>query len=264
MRRPTLRFWLLRLAACVGLCAAANAQSPAGTVRVAAASDLQAVFTELASGFERSSGIRAIASFGSSGNFVAQIRNGAPFDVFMSADADYPRALISSGHAESASLVHYGVGHLVVWTRKDSGIAVTGGLRSLTDAKVRRIAIANPDHAPYGRAAVAALKSERLYDAVRPRLVLGDNISQTAQLADSGSADAAIIALSLAVGSALSTRGTYVLVPATAYPPLIQSTVIVTRSGQREQARRFLAYLQSPQARELFRRFGFGTPPPVH
>jgi molybdate transport system substrate-binding protein len=230
------------------------------TLTVAAASDLQSVFPELAGRFERETGARVTISFGSSGNSFAQIQNGAPFDLYFSADIDYPRQLVKSGHAEAASLYAYAVGRIVLWTRKDRGIDVTRGLSVLRDARVRRIAIANPQHAPYGRAAVAALRHENLYDSVQPRLVLGENISQTAQLVDSGNADVGIIALALALGSALRASGTYVVIPATAHAPIEQAAVVISASKNKAIARRFLAFVQQPSARELLQRFGF-TPP---
>src|SRR5206468_9754557 len=156
---------------------------------VAAASDLQSALPAIASRFENATGQPVRLTFGSSGNFFAQIQNGAPFDLFLSADIDYPRRLASSGLAERGSLREYAVGRVVLWTRTDSGVDVKRGLAVLEDSRVRRIAIANPEHAPYGRAAVAALRHEGLYDRVRDKFVLGENISQAAQFADSGSAD---------------------------------------------------------------------------
>ena len=140
---------------------------------VAAASDLQAALPEVIATFERESNATVTVSFGSSGNFFAQIQNGAPYDVYLSADIDYPKQLIATGHADASSLYQYARGRLVLWTRKDSGVDISGGLRSLTDARVTRIAIANPKYAPYGRAAEAALRYEKIYDAVRGKLVLG-------------------------------------------------------------------------------------------
>jgi molybdate transport system substrate-binding protein len=237
---------------------ASSAQGPGLTI--AAASDLQAVFPDLARGFEKASGIRAVASFGSSGNFFAQIQNGAPFDVFMSADAEYPLKLAASGHAEGSSLIRYAIGHIVIWTRKGSGIDITRGMQALTGPRVRRIAIANPEYAPYGRAALAALRGAKVYDVVQPRLVLGENISQTAQLADSGNADVAIIALSLALGPTLRANGSYVEIPTSLYPRLDQAAALVVSSSKKADARRFLAYLGSPEARAALQRFGFEPP----
>jgi molybdate transport system substrate-binding protein len=132
-------------------------------------------------------------------------------------------------------------------------------LRGLTDPRIRRIAIANPKHAPYGRAAEAALRHEKVYDAVRARLVLGENISQTAQLVDSGNASVGIIALSLAVGPALRARGTYVEIPATAYPPIDQAAVIVSASPHKPLAHEFLAYLKRPDVDQHLHQFGFSV-----
>jgi molybdate transport system substrate-binding protein len=229
------------------------------TLTVAAASDLQAALPDIVERFEREARATVTVSFGSSGNFFAQIQNGAPYDVYLSADVDYPKRLVASGHADPSSLYQYATGRLVLWTRKDSGVDVRAGLRSLTDSRVTRIAIANPKFAPYGRAAEAALRSEKVYDAVRDRLVLGDNISQTAQLVDSGNASVGIIALSLAVSPALRARGTYVEIPATAYPPIDQAAVIVSASPHKPLAREFLAYLKRPDINQHLHQFGFSV-----
>ena len=149
--------------------ASAGAQS----LTIAAASDLQAALPVVAERFEQETGRKVTVTFGSSGNFYAQIQNGAPFDLFLSADVGYPRRLESSGVAERGSLVEYARGRLVLWTRRDSGIDLAGGLKTLVDPKVRRIAVANPEHAPYGRAAVAAMQAEGVYSAVRGKLVMG-------------------------------------------------------------------------------------------
>jgi molybdate transport system substrate-binding protein len=156
---------------------------------VAAASDLQTALPEIVSRFEKDTGQQVRLTFGSSGNFFTQLQNGAPFDVFLSADIDYPRRLEQSGLAERGSLYSYATGRLVLWTRNDSGIDVHRGLETLADQRVHRISIANPEHAPYGRAAVAALRHEGVYDRVREKLVFGENISQAAQFVQSGSAN---------------------------------------------------------------------------
>jgi molybdate transport system substrate-binding protein len=231
---------------------------------IAAAADLQTVLPELVSRFERETGVKATVTFGSSGTFFAQIQNGAPFDLFFSADIDYPRRLGASGHGDAVTLYPYATGRIVLWTRKDSGVDVTRGLRVLGDAKVRRIAIANPLHAPYGRAAVAALRAGGLYETATSKLVLGENISQTAQLADSGNADAAIIALSLALGPALLKSGVYSEIPAAAHPPIEQAAIVVSRSTNKDAARRFFAFMKGSDVQATLRRFGFAaTPGPV-
>jgi molybdate transport system substrate-binding protein len=227
---------------------------------IAAASDLQTVFPHLVSGFERATGMKATVAFGSSGNFFAQIQNGAPYDLYFSADIDYPRRLADSGHAEAKTLYEYATGRIVLWTRKDSGIDIRRGLTVLRDARVRRIAIANPNVAPYGRAAVAALRSEKLYEAVQGKLVQGDNIAQTAQLADSGNAEVAIIAHSLAVGAALSSSGSFAEIPASAHPPIEQGAIVVTPSKNRAAAERFVTYLKSAEAQTTLRKYGFISP----
>jgi molybdate transport system substrate-binding protein len=239
------------------------AQSAASrTIIVAAASDLQAAMPELVNGFERDARATVTVSFGSSGNFFAQIQNGAPFDVYFSADIDYPKQLVASGHADGSSLYQYATGRIVLWTRKDSGIDVSKGLAGLRDPRVTRIAIANPKYAPYGRAAEAALRHEKVYDAVRGKLVLGENISQTAQLVDSGNAQVGILAHSLALGAVLRASGTYVEIPATAHPPIDQAAVVISTSKHKALAGEFLAYLRRPEAGRILQRFGFTQPPP--
>jgi molybdate transport system substrate-binding protein len=227
---------------------------------VAAASDLQAAFPAVAAQFEKESGHHVTVTFGSSGNFVAQIQNGAPFDLFFSADIDYAKRLVSASLAEPDSLYEYAVGKIVLWTRKDSGIDVTRGLKVLQDAAVRKIAIANPEHAPYGRAAVAALKQAGLYDAVQPKIVLGENISQTAQFVQSGNADVGIIALSLAAAPRTKEIGSYAEIPAGSYPPIEQAAVILRASKNKALARDFLTFLKKPDTVRLLQTFGFDVP----
>lgn len=232
----------------------------ARTMTVAAASDLQTVFGELRTHFERDAGAKVTVSFGSSGTLFAQIQNGAPFDVFMSADVDYPRQLVTRGLAEAGSEYEYATGRIVLWTRKDSGIDVARGLDVLRDSRVRRIAIANPELAPYGRAAVAALRQQGLYDAVQGKLVFGENISQAAQLVESGNADAGILSTSLALGPALRTAGSSFAIPATAHPPIAQAAVVLTASRNKDIARAFVNYLKQPDARRLLQDFGLEPP----
>jgi molybdate transport system substrate-binding protein len=257
MRRRALAALL-----CVVVAGLGGAGAQPAALTIAAASDLQTVFPHLVSGFERESGVKVTVTFGSSGNFFAQIQNGAPYDVYFSADVDYPRRLAASGHADARTLYQYATGRIVLWTRKDSGVDVSRGLGILRDARVRRIAIANPTVAPYGRAAVAALRTEKLYDAVRGKLVQGDNIAQTAQLADSGNADVAILAHSLALGPALAASGTFFAIPAAAHPPIEQGAIVVSATKNRAAADRFLAYVKGPDAQTTLRSFGFTTPSP--
>jgi len=240
----------------LAIASAADAQR----LTVAAAADLQAALPEIAQRFEKDTGRTVTITFGSSGNFYAQIRNGAPFDVFLSADVEYPRRLESDGVAERGTLVEYARGRIVLWTRRDSGIDVTAGLNVLSNPKVRRIAIANPEHAPYGRAAVAATQRAGIYDAVRSKLVMGENISQTAQFAQSGSADVGIIALSLALTPALKNSGSYVDVPDALYPPIEQAAVVVAASREKTLARQFIDNLKGPAVARVLQAFGFAPP----
>ena len=227
---------------------------------VAAASDLQAAFPVVAAEFEKTTGHHVTVTFGSSGNFFTQIQNGAPFDLFFSADIDYAKRLESSGLAEPGSFFAYAVGHIVVWTRKDSGIDVKRGLAVLEDPAVRRIAVANPEHAPYGRAAVAALKQAGLYDRVQPKIVLGENISQTAQFVQSGNAEVGIIALSLALAPKAREVGVYAEVPTGSYPPIEQAAVILKTSKNQAIARDFVAFMKRPEIVRIMQSFGFELP----
>ena len=200
-------------------------------------------------------------TYGSSGNFYSQISNGAPFDVFLSADADYPRRLEQAGLADPGSTCLYAVGRIVVWVPRTSPLDVASlGLQVLTDPRARKVAIANPEHAPYGRAAVTAMKSAGVYDAVAGKLVLGENVSQAAQFVDTGAADAGIIALSLALAPPLAGRGTFALVPADLYPPIEQGAVVLRQAGNHALAISFLDFVLGPDGRAVLDRYGFGRP----
>jgi molybdate transport system substrate-binding protein len=235
----------------------------AQTLTVAAASDLQTALPAIAAQFEKDTGHKVTLTFGSSGNFFTQIQNGAPFDVFLSADVEYPRRLERAALAERGSQYEYATGRLVLWTRLDSGIDIRQGLSVLADARVRRIAIANPEHAPYGRAAVAALRHEQLYDRVREKFVFGENISQAAQFAQSGGADVGVLALSLALSPTLKSSGSHVDIPESLYPPIEQAAIVVASSRQKALARQFVEYLGKPETVQILRANGFGVPQPA-
>ena len=238
----------------------AGAITSAQTLAVAAASDLQSALPAIAAQFEKDTGRRVALTFGSSGNFFTQIQNRAPFDVFLSADIEYPRNLERAGLAERGSMYEYATGRLVLWTRNDSGVDVRRGLVVVVDAQVRRLAIANPEHAPYGRAAVAALRHEGLYERVREKFVLGENISQTAQFAQSGSAQAGMLALSLALSPALNGAGTYAAIPDSWYPPIQQAVVVLSASRQKVLGQQFVDYLKKPASVQLLQSYGFAVP----
>jgi molybdate transport system substrate-binding protein len=229
----------------------------AETVNVAAASDLSFALKEIIPQFEHETGNQVHLTLGSSGNFYAQIMNGAPFDVFLSADVDYPRQLEQRGSAISGSTFVYGIGRIAVWTRNESHIEVDRlGLRALLDPSIRKIAIANPAHAPYGRAAVSALEKEKVYDSVKGKLVLGENVSQAAQFVQSGAADVGIVALSIASSAPMREKGKYWIVPADMYPPLRQGAVLLKRAGPAGKA--FHEWLHLPQAQQILKKYGFG------
>lgn len=231
-------------------------------VRVAAAADLKFALDELASGLRRDpDAIEVRPSFGSSGNFFAQLRSQAPFDVFLSADADYPRRLEREGLALPGSFFLYAVGRIAVWIPRGAPLDLERlGLRALLDPRLRRIAIANPRHAPYGRATLAALRSAGVYEQVAPKLVLGDNVAQAAQFAESGAADAGVLALSLALAAPMQAAGRHWTVPAEAHPRLEQGGLILKWADDPAAARAFVARLLGPAGQELLRRYGFAAP----
>jgi molybdate transport system substrate-binding protein len=239
--------------------------SPVGStaaeeLTIAAASDLNFAFKELVAEYEKTTGTHVKLSLGSSGNFYSQIQNGAPFDLYFSADIGYPKKLEEVGLTVPGSLYRYAVGRIVIWTGNEARIDVAKGFDSLREPTVKKIAIANPKHAPYGRAAVAAMEHFKLYDQVKDKLVLGENISQAAQFIDSGSCEIGIIALSLALAPTMKTRGTYWEIPADAHPPLEQGAVILKSSTHQDAAKRFVEFMKGSQGQEIMKRYGFTLP----
>jgi molybdate transport system substrate-binding protein len=235
------------------LCVAVSAR--AEDVHVAAASDLNFALKEIIQDFERTTGNKVVLSLGSSGNFFAQIQNGAPFDLFLSADLNYPRELESSGHAVAGSTFVYGVGRIALWVPSRSPVNLEKqGMRALTDPSVRKIAIANPDHAPYGRAAVAAMQHANIYDQLRSKIVLGENISQASQFVQSGAADIGVIALSLVLSEPMKKAGRYWVIPEDTYPRLAQGAVLLKRGGP--AARQFMDWLNRAESKETFGKYG--------
>lgn len=232
----------------------------ADEVSVAAASDLSFAFKEVAVGFKKQTGHTLRVSTGSSGNFFAQIRSGAPFDVFFSADAEYPRTLKKEGLTQPDSLHIYAIGRIVIWAPRGKLDLKKDGMRALLDPSIRKVAIANPRHAPYGRAAVAALKHFGIYQQVESRLVFGENVSQAAQFVESGNAQAGIIALSLASAPQMKDRGEQWLIPEEAHPKLEQAAVILRAVRNPKAARALLDYLRGPEGQAILKRFGFQVP----
>jgi molybdate transport system substrate-binding protein len=236
----------------------ASPLSLAETARVAAAADLRFAFNELLPLFQKNHpGHQIELIMGSSGKFMQQIENGAPFDIFFSADVSYPKKLLASGQAV-APVTTYAFGRIVIWSAKVDARQLS--LQSLTRAHFRKIAIAAPDHAPYGARAKEALEHAGVWTKVQDKLVFGENISHTAQLIDSQAAEVGIIALSLAMNDTLKAKGGYFLIPANTHQPLEQAFVI-TRHGQNNPvARAFAQYMRTPQARLVMQRYGFLMP----
>ncbi len=255
------------LAMLVAACASTSGRdeptsSPAARVRVAAAADLRYALDEVVGVFRSANPEVAVeVSYGSSGSFYAQIANGAPFDVYFSADAEYPRQLEVAGLAEPGTTRPYAVGQIVTWVPASSALDVEArGLRVLTDPSVRTVAIANPEHAPYGRAAAAAMRSAGIYEAVEPKLVLGENVSQAAQFVESGNADIGVIALSLALAPTLRDKGRFSIVPIDSYPRLEQGAVILGAATDPEAAAALLDFVLGPDGRAVLDRYGFLLP----
>jgi molybdate transport system substrate-binding protein len=227
------------------------------TVKIAAAADLQFAMQELTKQFEKSSTAKIDVIYGSSGNFFSQIQNGAPFDLFFSADMEFAKKLEAAGFVEPGTLSRYAVGRLVLWTPANAAIDVRNeGWNSLLDARVEKISIANPEHAPYGRAALAALRSAGIYDQVKDKLVYGENISQAAQFVQSGNAQAGLVALSLALSPGMK-DGKWWDVPAAAYPAIEQGVVILRSTKNKALAHAFLEFVKSARGKETLQKYGF-------
>ena len=230
---------------------------------MAAAADLEfaleALFAATAGSMP---GVRPSVTYGSSGSFFAQIENGAPYDLYLSADAEYPRRLAAKGLALGEPFL-YAVGRLALWVPASSRLDLGGlGLRALLDPSVRKVAIANPRHAPYGRAAEAAMRSLGVYGGVQGKLVLGENVAQAAQFVQSGAADAGVVALSLALAPRMRAAGRYVEVPLESYPRMDQGGIVLRGTRNAAAARALRDALVGPRGREVLREYGFSLPAP--
>jgi molybdate transport system substrate-binding protein len=229
-------------------------------ITIAAASDLNFAFKELVTEYEKATGNHVKLSLGSSGNFFSQIQNGAPFDLYFSADIGYAKKLEEAGLAVPGSRYPYAIGRIVLWAGNGSHLDFSKGLEILREPTIRKIAIANPKHAPYGRAAVAAMEHAQVYDRVKDKLVLGENISQAAQFVESGAADVGIIALSLALAPPMQAAGHYWEIPADAHPPIEQGAVVLTGGKNSEGAKDFLSFIQGAEGQTIMTRYGFVIP----
>ena len=261
------RSWILSAVVYLGTTFGALGYAPvtraADAVSIAAAADLVYCLDEMNAAFKKGyPNVELKVASGSSGNFATQIRNGAPYDVFLSADISFPRDLVKAGMADESTLTIYATGKIVLWTTRPDAVDVTKGLAVLMTKPetVRKLAVANPDHAPYGRAAKEALQHEKLWDAVQTRIVLGENISQTAQFVETGNADAGIVALSLVLSPKLAKVGKWQEIPAEDYARLEQSAVLTKQGMTNALAHAYLDFLRSAEARAIFDRYGFRLP----
>jgi molybdate transport system substrate-binding protein len=233
---------------------------PHGEVRIAAASDLQYAFPEIIAAFAKQKPeITIKPSFGSSGSFYAQLTNHGPFDLFLSADVEYPHKLVAEGFGEPNTEFVYALGRIVLWVPNDSKIPLTG-FADLLHASVKKIAMANPRNAPYGRLAEAALRKQKLYDQLKDKLVLGENIAQTAQFVESGNADIGLLAHSLAKSPRMRDKGRSWTIPADAHPRLEQGGVVLKWADDKEATRAFRDFLITEPGKAVLRQAGFDLP----
>jgi molybdate transport system substrate-binding protein len=232
-----------------------SAQTTPREVYVLAAADLQPVLPALADAFERTSGIKLVMSFGSSATLAMQILNGDPADLFLAADASFPERIVAAGLADTSEPVPYARGALVLWARKDSPLQPLTQ-DTLRQGKFASLAIANPDHAPYGRAAVAALTWMKVYDAVKPKIVQAENIAQTAQFVESGNAQLGLISLTSASTPRMTEIGAFVRVPREDYPEILQCAVVMKKSKHSADAHAFLDWLRSAAVQQSLPKYG--------
>jgi molybdate transport system substrate-binding protein len=261
---PTLR--MLRcvllaaiLSAILGLAPVPQARADAPVI--AAAADLQFALEEIADAFKAETGLPVKLSFGSSGNFARQIRQGAPYEMYMAADESFVLTLFNDGFTRDQGVL-YGLGRIVIFAPHGSPLKPDGGLddlaAALAEGRIARFSIANPEHAPYGMRAEEALRHRGLWEAIAPKLVLGENVSQAAQFATTANTQGGIIAYSLALAPRVGSRGAYALIPEAWHAPLNQRMALLNNAGP--VAERFYRYLQQPAAREILRHYGFALP----
>jgi len=227
-------------------------------ITIAAAADLKFAMDEIVAGFKAGHpGAELEVIYGSSGKFHTQIQQGAPYDLYFSADIAYPRELVSKGMAAS-EVRPYALGRIVLWSNSMNAAKMT--LASLADPRIARIAIANPKHAPYGKRTEEALKALGLWEKLQPKFVYGENIAHTAQFVQTGNAQAGIIALSLALNPELAKQGGYYLIPDNLHNPLEQGYIITRRGADKPLVRQFADYMASRPARAIMTRYGFVLP----
>jgi molybdate transport system substrate-binding protein len=268
-QRSAWTIFLFTTLAClfVSGCGGTDSKTPATgsrSIKIAAASDLQFALPKLVQAFERLHPDVAIeTSFGSTGNFYTQLSQQAPFDLFLAADTQYPARLVEEGKAAADSLTPYARGQLALWWPGSTGDELQRiGIAALEDPKIQRIAIANPRHAPYGRAAREAIEQSKLLDKIESKLIVAENVSQAVQLVDTGAVDAGLVAWSILVGSGRSQLPTVLPLPTSLHAPLEQSGVVLSWAADLDAARNFLAFLTSEQGKSILKDNGFLTPGP--
>jgi molybdate transport system substrate-binding protein len=229
------------------------------TLRIAAAADLQPVLPALIEEFQKQTNRKAEAVYASSATLATQILNGGPFDLFLAADLSFPQKVIAAGLADSTEPVPYARGTLVLWARSDSPLQPLS-IDSLRNPSLRTVAVANAEHAPYGRAAMAALQKLGLTETLKGKLVVAENIAQAAQYADSGNAELGLISLTSALTPRLSSSGRYLEMPEGSYPPIIQGAVVLSHAPGREAAHQFLTFLLSLPIRKQLAERGLKAP----
>lgn len=247
---------LTALVLLLAACAFTGKPADPPPLTVSAASDLTFAFEELGTLFEQETGIPVTFNFGSTGQLAGQIENGAPVDVFVAAHISFVERLAEQGLVLTDTVTVYGEGRLVLWQRSDAPFRVHT-LEDLRRPEVQRVAIANPDHAPYGMAAREALQKAGLWEKIQPKLVIGENVRQTLQYAETGNVDVAIVALALA----LHGQGQWALVPPDLYSPILQAMAVVTGSPHEEAARAFVRFVSGPKGQAVLQRYGFVSPP---
>ena len=253
-RRPMVSIPLALVA--MGVSGCHGAATERREVTIAAAADLAAAFRELGPAFEKASGAHPTFAFGSTGLLAKQLEQGAPFDVFAAANVSYAEQVVKAGACDGASRTLYARGRLVAWWKHGSR-AVPESLADLADARFVHVAIANPEHAPYGRAAMDALTHAGVLDAVKPKLVYGENVQQALDSAETGNAEVALVALSLAVKNE---RGSFVIIDDALHAPIDQAMVVCRHGSGRELGKRFVDFVASPAGRAVMRAYGFLLP----
>lgn len=247
--------WCMALALGMAGVLGAEAQTPAREVRVLAAADLQPVMPALSGAFEHATGIHLVVSFGSSATLATQILNGDHADLFLAADFSFPEKVVAAGLADTEEPIPYARGTLVLWARKDSPLQPLTQ-NTLREGKFTSLAIANPDHAPYGRAAMEALNWMKLEDTLKPKIVEAENIAQTAQFVESGNAQLGMISLTLASTEHMKQIGTFVRIPTSAYEAIRQCAVVMKAGANRADAHAFLDWLRTPEVQRNLPKYG--------